>query len=169
MKGHRSQRGSRSRQTGGTVLRLHRPGAYWWQSSLHRAPTAADARIGRRVRWWPLSLCLGGPGEPSGGSVRPRGRPLRPDGVRTAPMRAWTDPRDGKGVKNTNYGTHLEILCLKRSQRSVHSEHTFHFLPHGCHILEVLLLHIFHVFDFFCHDESRNLRARNYNRQRRIE
>ena len=99
MKGRRSQRGSRSRQTGGTVLRLHRPGAYWWQSSLHRAPTAADARIGPRVRLWPLSLCLGGPGEPSGGSVRPRGRPLRPDGVRTAPMRAWTDlPGKGKGL-----------------------------------------------------------------------
>ena len=101
MKGYRSQRGSRSRQTGGTVLRLHRPGAYWWQSNLHRAPTAADGRIGRRVRWWPLSLCLGGPGEPSGGSVRPRGRPLRPDGVRTAPMRARTDPRHGKGVNHS--------------------------------------------------------------------
>ena len=116
MKGHRSQRGSRSRQTGGTVLRLHRPGAYWWQSNLHRAPTAADARIGRRVRWWPLSLCLGGPGEPSGGSVRPRGRPLRPDGVRTAPMRAWTDPRRGKGVKPTTLRPSHQAYRRPRSE-----------------------------------------------------
>ena len=54
-----------------------------------------------------------------GGSVRPRGRSLRPDGVRTAQMRAWTDPRRGKGVKRRVIGPGPELV-LQASRTNYH-------------------------------------------------
>ena len=43
-----------------------------------------EGRIRTPARSGPPSLQLCGPGEPSDDPVRPRGRPLRPDGVRSA-------------------------------------------------------------------------------------
>ena len=78
------QGGSRGGQTHAVVYRI---------TSIQQAPSedgacsaagAEDGRIGSCVRLWPPSSCSRGPGEPLGGSVRPRGRSLRPDGVRAA-------------------------------------------------------------------------------------
>ena len=85
--------GGRRRQTGAMVYRI---------SIIQQAPSedcaagaraAEDGQIRESCLLGTLSLCSDGPGEPSGGSVRPRGRSLRPDGVRTW-IRAGNDARD---------------------------------------------------------------------------
>ena len=79
------QRGSRSRQTGDMVYRMG-------MAMAGRRPWIAHGSIWDRRdgKTGTSSLCTtyllsGGPGEPLGGSVRPRGRSLRPP-------RAWTAP-----------------------------------------------------------------------------
>ena len=100
MKGHVCQRGSRSRQTQVMVCRLHsssEPVGHLGRIAIY---LSEDGYIGGRVRWGPPSLCSHGPGEPSGGSVRPRGRSLRPDGVPGDQRAREKNPRHGKGVKS---------------------------------------------------------------------
>ena len=98
-----SHYGSRRRQTGAMVYRI---------SIIRQAPSAdgacsaaaaEDGLFGSCVRLWPPSLCSRGPGEPLGGSVRPRERPQRPDGGRTVPTADGRNPRRGKGVKATAF------------------------------------------------------------------
>ena len=99
MKGHVCQRGSRSRQTQVMVCRLHSSSEPVGRHGRMAIYLSEDGYIGGRVRWGPPSLCSHGPGEPSGGSVRPRGRSLRPDGVPGDQRAREKNPRDGKGVK----------------------------------------------------------------------
>ena len=99
MKGHVCQRGSRSRQTQVMVCRLHSSSEPVGRHGRIAIYEGEDGYIGGRVRWGPPSLCSHGPGEPSGGSVRPRGRSLRPDGVPGDQRAREKNPRAGKGVK----------------------------------------------------------------------
>ena len=70
--------------------------------------------FGTHVRWGPSFFCFGGPGEPLGGSVRPRGRPLRPPRAWTAPTAdAYISPGGGKGLK-------LEGSLTARRRRQAH-------------------------------------------------
>ena len=92
--------GGRRRQTGAMVYRI---------SIIQQAPSedcaagaraAEDGQIRESCLLGTLSLCSDGPGEPSGGSVRPRGRSLRPDGATGSQSARNRDPRTGKGDKD---------------------------------------------------------------------
>ena len=94
------QRESDNGETGAMVCRRRVTMAGSQQSIALIAAGGEDDRIGPFVRWWPPSPYSGGPGEHKHGSVRPRGRSLRPDGVRTVPTVARTVSRGREGVKN---------------------------------------------------------------------
>ena len=101
MKGLVCQRGKRSRQTQVMVCRLDSSSEPVGRHGRIAIYESEDGYIGRRLRWGPPSLCSHGPGEPSGGFVRPRGRSLRPDGVWTVPTDAKRISGGQEGVKST--------------------------------------------------------------------
>ena len=113
MKGHVCKRGSRSRQTQVMVCRLHSSSEPVGRHGRIAIYEGEDGYIGGRLRWaWgPPSLCSHGPGEPSGGSVRPRGRSLRPDGV-------WTAPR-ARGRIRGGVGCYDPLFCKPLAGRTV--------------------------------------------------
>ena len=103
MKGRTCQRGSFSGQTHDMVYRMGSA------NRLHR-PTIPDGAEGRRrspnrdsACQKPSFSCSGGHGEPSGGSVRPRGRPLRPP-------RAWTAPTTARTVYRCREGVNVKLV-----------------------------------------------------------
>ena len=101
VKASSSQCGGSRGPTHGMVLRMGRQMRLDGRHGLPGALGAADDLSGSPARWGPPSLCSHGPGEPSGGSGRPRGRSLslygRTDYGRPRRSVGRTDGMPGKG------------------------------------------------------------------------
>ena len=87
-------------------------------SIIQKPKDGEDRKIVTFVRWWPPFYDSDGPGEALNGSVRPRGRSLRPDGVRTVPTADLPISRGREGVKaskphKTDAAT-ADARCLPR-------------------------------------------------------
>ena len=91
MKGQSIQRGGANGQTHAMIYRIGIIILQCRPCMTGRAAVAEDGLFGSSARLVTSSFYSCGPGEPLGGSWRPRGRPQRPSRAWTVPMDGWTE------------------------------------------------------------------------------